>query len=938
MGVSRPVHDVRVKNRTAKATWTAALLGAVACFCSAAEAADPDLARRRAERRATVRAADKTTFEFGLLVIPVDFADARLAPTWNAAHELAPRLAGLDGETLERTFTAASGEAGWLRIVLAPLVHLPDDTFDYSDLYSLFGYPRSRSLASDALAGADALGVPFADADADDDGLVDGVLILHAGPGLENDPLDGQVIPLQYFLADMYLQDGVGAQVFAVASLHSGPGIWAHETGHLLGLEDRYDPSLSPQDDSAVSRGGLGDFSLMSAGAWGRGDGHGAALLDAYSAAELGWAEVVAPARGSSGMLTLAPHQVLKLPASWHDPGDYFLLEVRGGYTDPPYDALWSRPGLLIYHVDEGVPDGWGTDGPYPHLPVRLLEADGGTEVADGVSQGDAADMFLADGTSFTWNSTSTPASDGYHGDSGLTCVFTRDGDSLTVAYELQGHGLHVALQAAIAAGDTLIDLTVSGPDQGAATLSVLMTHLSGVSDWGAFAPGTNQVQRNLLPAGAGSWILEEPIIWVPDWMPPVGASSSFSIELRRDDDTIDSVQRTWLWRAIDTPLDFGTYWPLGWGDVSPDPDQTAWHLWPPEAAPGLPAAPVLACTGAAFVDGTTWPDVRYGHATDAQLQTPAFTHQGEMLRIVHALEVPAWQPGLGLDGAQVIARRGDGAYAPITPLGGYDGVIDSATENPLHGQPAFITEGDLLGNATPLWRVDLFPLPADAPGWTRLRLRLASNPVTLARRGWLIARLDLVAPETAPFAAVWNHASDGLALSWPWEAPEWITVEASLDNGAAWTTVWEGAVPAGQTPSNLLIAAEQMNLPAGATDQRTLLRARVRIDVGEVVSRAGTYRPTAGRTTFDLDAPTPNPFGADTRLLARHDLLGARLGVYDLRGRLVRGWWLPAGEFVVNWDGRDDEGRFAAAGVYVIRLEAWDGSQVKNRKVSLIR
>ncbi len=922
--------------------WTAALLGAVACLCAPAGAApaDPELARWRAERRAAVRAADKAAFEFGLLVIPVDFADARLAAGWDAGAELAPRVAGLDGETLERYFTTASGREGWLRIVLAPPVHLPETRVYYSDLQTPFTHARARALAAGALAGADTAGVPFAAADADDDGHVDGVLILHAAPGLENDPDTGRVVPMQYYLEAPHLQAGTSAQCFAVASLHSGPGVWAHESAHLLGLEDRYDPDLSPAGDGALSRGGLGNFSLMSAGAWGQGDGSGASLLDAYSAAQLGWAPVTELARGDSGAVTLGPGALLRLPASRTDPGEYFLLEVRGGDGAWPFDALFPDPRLLVYHVDESVPDfTHATDAP-DRLRVRLVEADGDTGLADGDSQGGLDDMFPGEAGPFTWDAGSLPASDGYHGTSGVACVFAQAGDSVTVVYDIDGTGFDLSLSVAIAGGDTLLSLDVTGPDQGDAALSVQVTHLFGISDWGAFAGDANQVSRDLLPAEEGRWVLDTPLVWVPHDTPPAGATSIFAVELRRDDVAFDLLERTWLWRALDDPLDFAAAWPGDWQFVSPDPAGTGWHRWPAGAAEGLPDAPVLACTGDAHADGSAWPEVRYSVGGDARLLSPPLATDGGVLRLIHALDVPAWEPGLGYAGAQVDVRLHDGGYVPLEPLGGYGGAIAGDSGNPLHGQPAFVDPGEPLDGAAPLWRVDLFPLPEDAHGWTRLGLHLANDLLALRGRGWLVARLDLVDPATAtaPFAAVWDADRDGLALSWPWEPPEWITVEASLDDGAAWTTVWESAGPSGHSPADMLVPASLMSLPAGAQDQRTLLRARVRIDVGEVVSRTGRLGSAPQIASLDLGTPTPNPFAAETRFLAEHDLLGAELGVYDLRGRRVRAWWLPHGAFLLGWDGRDDAGRMLPAGVYVIRLAAWDGSRTASRKVTLIR
>ena len=55
-------------------------------------------------------------------------------------------------------------------------------------------------------------------------------------------------------------------------------------------------------------------------------------------------------------------------------------------------------------------------------------------------------------------------------------------------------------------------------------------------------------------------------------------------------------------------------------------------------------------------------------------------------------------------------------------------------------------------------------------------------------------------------------------------------------------------------------------------------------------------------------------------------DISGGTVAVYDLSGRLVRtlveGRVCPAAPNEEVWDGRDDQGRFGSAGVYVYRLE----------------
>lgn len=68
-----------------------------------------------------------------------------------------------------------------------------------------------------------------------------------------------------------------------------------------------------------------------------------------------------------------------------------------------------------------------------------------------------------------------------------------------------------------------------------------------------------------------------------------------------------------------------------------------------------------------------------------------------------------------------------------------------------------------------------------------------------------------------------------------------------------------------------------------------------------------------------------PNPFNPRVTVrFATARALDVRLEVYDLAGRLVRtleAGSFPAGEHAVQWEGRDDAGRAAASGVYLVQL-----------------
>lgn len=84
-----------------------------------------------------------------------------------------------------------------------------------------------------------------------------------------------------------------------------------------------------------------------------------------------------------------------------------------------------------------------------------------------------------------------------------------------------------------------------------------------------------------------------------------------------------------------------------------------------------------------------------------------------------------------------------------------------------------------------------------------------------------------------------------------------------------------------------------------------------------------------------ELDPPHPNPTRGVTRLtirLARD--ADVRADVVDAGGRLVRrfdGERRFAGASILVWDGRDDAGRAAAAGVYFFRVKAGDESASRN-------
>ncbi|HET9950605.1 MAG TPA: PA domain-containing protein [Candidatus Eisenbacteria bacterium] len=94
----------------------------------------------------------------------------------------------------------------------------------------------------------------------------------------------------------------------------------------------------------------------------------------------------------------------------------------------------------------------------------------------------------------------------------------------------------------------------------------------------------------------------------------------------------------------------------------------------------------------------------------------------------------------------------------------------------------------------------------------------------------------------------------------------------------------------------------------------------------------------TAAAPGFRVQS-APNPFHPYTVISLDLPAGGAtRVALFDIQGRLVKrlvNSWLPAGRHAVTWDGTDDQGRSAGAGVYFARVEA-SGVEASQRLVKL--
>jgi len=201
----------------------------------------------------------------------------------------------------------------------------------------------------------------------DDDGLVDAIFFVHAGPGMEESGDTNDIWShAGSFYGTLPTNDGVSIYRYSVEPERRLDGsmvtigVFAHEYGHVLGLPDLYDIDRSSK--------GLGDWDLMSGGSWGAREGGAKGTcpthMSAWSKSQLGWVTPVVIGSDSPGVV-IPPAETNPAAYRIFRKGDttgqeYFLVENRRpiGFDE----ALLRRQivlgldrpqGLAIYHVDE---------------------------------------------------------------------------------------------------------------------------------------------------------------------------------------------------------------------------------------------------------------------------------------------------------------------------------------------------------------------------------------------------------------------------------------------------------------------------------------------------------------------------------------------------------------------------------------------------------
>lgn len=939
-------------------------------FSLAAGEPQVELHRLRAQRRASSKALQtslknlSTPANFGLLVIPIDFADARLPLNWNPQDDLSSQLFGQEGHTLEHYYQVASDGKLALKITVAPLVHMTGPRDSYSDV-GWAGFTRTRAMATEAISSVALQGLEFRRLDMDgpdgipgsddDDGQVDGVLLLHSGSGQENDPENGLIQPLQFFIDPPVHSGGVDAAFYAVASLQSGLGIWAHETGHLLGMEDRYDPLLHPEAGGVDVRslGGLGKFSLMSSGAWGTGDGHSPALPDAYSCWQLGWTTPLRYPLAENPLCTVSAWRSQGLPPVqvWSAgplQSEYFLMETRDAVASYPFDGDLTSNQMLIYHVDETVPDGWyvSTGGSEYHLRVRLVEADNDFQLQDGEDDGRDEDLFPGPLGVHSFTPFTIPGSTGYTGPSEVSLQnITDTGSSVTFQVSDSSADHVIGMDFRVISGtEDQLDVSVRSLGQPMIELTCTIS-ISG--EGGGHFPGGGITQEVAFALVESVWTPTEDLPFEAPANPAAGAVTQFHFQFLADGQELPEEAWPWVWLSDESTFDFNQPGWVFWQQDFPNNEtNTQWHLW--DQAPFLTAdgTAVLACTGESFSTSDSWPSVQYGRRGRAALISPPLGEDIRAIQLTHAVEVEYLHAGMVMDGAAVFWQGPDGSLVPAEPVDGWDAVISPQTDNTLGGASVFADSLLILGDDNlPQWQCDVIPLPAIGEGPWQLRLDFSSNYLWRFK-GWFVASMIPLSevPESS-FPVSWTNGPDQCPRGLYWEAPSAGNLfhnpvveffDTNTQSFVAIPNQESHIITCGDghlMPREFLLAELQ---PSGLNRHR--LRVLLEGPQGIVASSVVVVYPDNGAKPLGyLEQPFPNPSTGNIKFLVEVPTgQHATLKVFDLRGRLVHQENCPGGRYQIFWNGVDQDGRRLPAGNYYLKLEGSSFSSL--RKVVLIR
>ena len=677
-----------------------------------------------------------------VVVLLVDFPDRPHSASLTPAR-IDSLFFGAQGSVRDYYFRSSWGRLA-LSGVVTPWLRLPQSLATYADAAHegrgvRGAYPfNARRMAEDAVRAADP-GVDFSAFDndgpdgqpssGDDDGLVDAMIVVHAGSGAETGTA-GSILSHTWTTLDVVRTcDGVAAWRYATVAEDSPLGVPAHEFGHLLGLADLYD-----RRSITLLGGGLGDWSLMASGAW-LDAGRTPADLDGASKLEVGFVDAIVPATNGSALpLTAAGAQPGTVYHVWTHgaPGsEYFVLENR---QPRGLDAFLPAGGLLVYHVNLQR-----AHNDEPGRPrVQLLQADGREDIERRINNGDAGDPLP--GRLGRLDAGTLPSTrDALGGDTqiALTGITAPTGQ---MSFDLQVETTPALVLDAHRCGEHGTGNDGDGvPEAGEALRLEVRIRNVGLRSGGITA------RVRSVPASDVSWGTWE--VLLPPLAKADTASASFDFVPRADLgdparlDFVLEVSAPPGWRdslTIAAGIGSRTGFQACFGTpASPavDPCAAGSLPWSVEIVQGGGSWSLVAVAGEFGAVYRSASGPRYANQADVALVSPPFLVQaGSTLRLLHAYQTQDDAAGWAMDGGRVEITMDGAAWEALEPRGGYPRRLQRESVPQLAGAGVFG------GSSNRRW--DAFDL-GPRTGSARLRCRFASGD-SIGGSGWELARVEI--------------------------------------------------------------------------------------------------------------------------------------------------------------------------------------------------
>jgi immune inhibitor A len=804
---------------------------------------------------------------------------------------------------------------------------------------------NARGMAEEALRLVDPF-VDFSDFDndgpdgvpssGDDDGYVDALLIVHAGPGAEETGRPTDIRSHQSYFLDDQVYDGVRAALYTTEPENGKVGVFAHEFGHTLGLPDLYDLSGAGR--------GLGNWSLMGTGVW-LDDGRTPAHLDAWSKVFLGFVEPLIPESNTPGVV-LPPIEdepaVYKVWTNGRPGSEYFLAERR---ERRGFDSYLPGEGMLVYHVDEAI----RLQNDPNHYKVALEQADGLMQLEFGFGNaGDTGDPYpgATGNTLFGYNA--NPSSQAYDGsNTQVSLSGIREGVGATI------FDVEVETRPEFVLAETVVE-EVEGDGDGRVEPGERGAVRALVTNVGLGASGVQGVIEAINPAV----VLESSTVSPGD----VRADSSFSgdftfsldpgvdvdpIEMAFEMEITDAQARSW-----DIPFAVGGGEVFGFSDdfegggswshaPVTEGRADAWAITTQRARSGN--------FSWRFGSGPAYPNLADG----ALVSPPILLREGSQLAFFYWVRAESLGSSAAWDGGAVEISHKGGPWRELDPVGGYPFTVLEFGDTPLSGRGVFAGIRD--------WKRAVFDL-SEYVGLARLRFRFVSDG-SETREGWYIDDVAVTSRSYIASLAEIREVSNGVAvevevteLTGPFNGAG-FEIYRKIDGGPAGAT--GGGAVAGFTLLNeepLVPDAEGLVSYVDAGAQRGRAYLYLVKDLGPAPGGLISYLGPGmiylclGQSRASTRPVFPNPFvpGGDAVAglsIALPDPECVRepvrvdVRIIDAAGRTVRRvpvGAVPSGLREVFWDGRDEDGELVPSGVYLWRVEV--SGTVLGEKLVLIR